>query len=101
LPTVIRKPQLTGVKEGELQIRRLIKTKTPRIETHRYPARTESHFGRLFALICLSKGASKGGFGLLVGVPFSYLLAGREDDVRLVTDHGSSYWLPHVTAPTV
>ncbi len=34
-----------------MQIRRLIKTKTPRIEMHRYPARTEAHFGRLFALI--------------------------------------------------
>jgi hypothetical protein len=43
--------QLTGQKEGELQIRRLIKTKTPRIETHRYLARTKWHFGRLFALI--------------------------------------------------
>jgi hypothetical protein len=43
--------QLTGRKEGELQIRRLIKTKTPRIETHRYPARSDAHFRRLFALI--------------------------------------------------
>jgi hypothetical protein len=43
--------QLTGRKEGELQIRRLIKTKTPRIETHRYLARSDAHFRRLFALI--------------------------------------------------
>jgi hypothetical protein len=43
--------QLTGQVEGELQIRRLIKTKTPRIETDRYPARSDVHFRRLFALI--------------------------------------------------
>jgi hypothetical protein len=43
--------QLTGRKEGELHIRRLVKTKTPRIETHRFPARSDAHFGRLFALI--------------------------------------------------
>jgi len=43
--------QLTGRKEGELQIRRLIKTKVPKIETDRYPARSDAHFRRLFALI--------------------------------------------------
>jgi len=43
--------RLTGHVEGELQIRRLIKNKTPRIETHRYPARSEPHFRRLFALL--------------------------------------------------
>ncbi|GAG12916.1 unnamed protein product, partial [marine sediment metagenome] len=42
---------VTGVDEGELQIRRLIKTKNPQIETHTYSARTDVHFGRLFALI--------------------------------------------------
>ena len=42
---------ITGAEEGELQIRRLIKTKAPRIEFHRYPARTDAHFRRLFALI--------------------------------------------------
>ncbi len=41
----------TGAKEGQLQIRRLIKTKNPQIETHKYSARTDVHFGRLFALI--------------------------------------------------
>ena len=34
-----------------MKIRSLIKTKTPKIEFHAYPARTESHFARLFAVI--------------------------------------------------
>ena len=42
---------VTGVEEGGLEIRRLIKTKTPRIDFHRYPARTDAHFRRLFGLI--------------------------------------------------
>ena len=37
--------------EADLEIRSLIKTKTPKIETHRYAARQEKHFGRLFAVI--------------------------------------------------
>ena len=40
-----------GDAEQELQIRSLIKTKTPKIETQRYPARDEGHFRRLFAVI--------------------------------------------------
>jgi len=40
-----------GATERELQIRSLIKTKTPKIETHRYPARGDAHFRRLFAVI--------------------------------------------------
>lgn len=40
-----------GATEQELQIRSLIKTKTPKIETHRYPARDDKHFRRLFAVI--------------------------------------------------
>ena len=40
-----------GERERELQIRSLIKTKTPKIETHRYPARGEVHLRRLFAVI--------------------------------------------------
>lgn len=43
--------QLTGQKEASLQIRSLIKTKTPKINIHAYPARTENHFRRLFAVI--------------------------------------------------
>lgn len=34
-----------------LEIRSLIKTKTPQIQCHRYAARTDQHFARLFALI--------------------------------------------------
>jgi len=42
---------LQGRPEKGLEIRSLIKTKVPKMETHRYPARTEAHFRRLFALI--------------------------------------------------
>ena len=37
--------------EAGLEIRSLVKTKTPKVEFHRYPARTEAHFARLFAVI--------------------------------------------------
>ena len=40
-----------AAQEGELQIRRLVRTRQPQIETHRYPARTATHFRRLFAVI--------------------------------------------------
>jgi ATP-dependent exoDNAse (exonuclease V) beta subunit len=40
-----------GETEHEIQIRSLIKTKTPKIEIHRYPARDDTHFRRLFAVI--------------------------------------------------
>lgn len=40
-----------GATEQELQIRSLIKTKTPKIETHRYLARDDKHFRRLIAVI--------------------------------------------------
>ena len=40
-----------GHDEGGLEIRSLVKTKTPKIEHHRYPARTEAHFARLFAVL--------------------------------------------------
>jgi hypothetical protein len=41
----------TGQAEGELQIRSLVKTKTPQIAIHRYPPREDRHFRRLFAVI--------------------------------------------------
>jgi RecB family exonuclease len=41
----------TGRHEGGLQIRRLVKTKVPRVEKHFFPARSAEHFGRLFSLI--------------------------------------------------
>ena len=37
--------------EASLEIRSLVKTKAPKIEFHSYPARTEVHFARLFAVI--------------------------------------------------
>jgi len=37
--------------EAGLEIRSLIKTRIPKIEFHRYPARTEGHFRRLFCVI--------------------------------------------------
>jgi hypothetical protein len=43
--------QATGQNESGLEIRSLVKTKTPKIEFHEYPARTEDHLRRLFALI--------------------------------------------------
>jgi len=41
----------TGREEIGLEIHSLIKTKTPKVEGHRYPARTDAHFRRLFAVI--------------------------------------------------
>ena len=43
--------QITGQSESGLEIRSLIKTKQPKLEFHRYPARTPKHFRRLFAAI--------------------------------------------------
>lgn len=37
--------------EGGLEIRSLVKTKIAKVEQHRYPARTDRHFRRLFAVI--------------------------------------------------
>jgi putative RecB family exonuclease len=39
-----------GHDEGGLEIRSLVKTKTPKIEIHRYAARTDTHFRRFFAV---------------------------------------------------
>jgi putative RecB family exonuclease len=39
-----------GRTEAGLEIRSLIKTKAPKVEFHAYPARTESHFRRFFAV---------------------------------------------------
>jgi hypothetical protein len=43
--------QVEQRQEGGLEIRSLIKTKVPRVEFHRYPARTDAHFARLFSVI--------------------------------------------------
>jgi putative RecB family exonuclease len=43
--------QLTGDQEGGLEIRSLVKTKTPKIEFHGFGPRTEAHLRRLFAVI--------------------------------------------------
>ncbi len=43
--------QIAGQQEGGLEIRSLIKTKTPKVEFHPYAARTDAHFLRLFAVI--------------------------------------------------
>ena len=40
-----------AIPEAGLEIRNLIKTKTPKVQFHTYPARTERHFQRLFAVI--------------------------------------------------
>ena len=38
-------------REASLEIRSLIKTRSPKIEFHSYPTRTEAHFARLFTII--------------------------------------------------
>ena len=43
--------QLTQESEAGLEIRSLIKTKVPKIEYHRYAARTEAHFRRFFQIV--------------------------------------------------
>lgn len=43
--------QLSDQAEAGLEIRTLVKTKVPKIQFHAYPARTETHFARLFAVI--------------------------------------------------
>jgi putative RecB family exonuclease len=43
--------QVEQRQEAGLEIRSLVKTKTPKIEFHRYPARTDAHFRRLFSVI--------------------------------------------------
>lgn len=43
--------QIEQRQEVGLEIRSLIKTKAPKVEFHRYPARTDAHFRRLFAVI--------------------------------------------------
>ena len=41
----------TQRQEAGLEIRSLVKTKVPKVEFHAYPARTEGHFRRLFAIL--------------------------------------------------
>jgi hypothetical protein len=43
--------QVPDQTEAGLEIRSLVKTKTPKVETHSYPARTEAHFKRLFSVV--------------------------------------------------
>ncbi|MHB1038151.1 MAG: RecB family exonuclease [Pirellulales bacterium] len=43
--------QTSTKEEAGLEIRSLVKTKTPKIECHHYGVRTEAHFRRLFAVI--------------------------------------------------
>ncbi len=43
--------QVSPTAEGSLQIRNLVKTRLPKIDFHTYPARSQPHFDRLFAVI--------------------------------------------------
>ncbi len=43
--------QATGDEEGGLEIRTIIKTKTPKLQFHTYQARSDRHFRRLFSVI--------------------------------------------------
>ena len=45
--------QLADETEAGLEIRSLIKTKVPKIEYHRYAARTDAHFRRFFQIVRL------------------------------------------------
>jgi len=40
-----------GYDESELQVRQLVKTKTPKIVTHRFPPRSDEHFVRFFEIV--------------------------------------------------
>jgi hypothetical protein len=40
-----------GYDESALEVRQLVKTKVPKIVTHRFPPRTDEHFKRFFGLI--------------------------------------------------
>jgi hypothetical protein len=40
-----------GREESALEVRQLVKTKTPKIVTHRFPPRTDEHFERFFGLV--------------------------------------------------
>ena len=43
--------QITGSEEAGLEIRSLVKTKTPQIVFHPFAARTDAHFGRFFSVV--------------------------------------------------
>lgn len=43
--------QTTGTRESGLEIRSLVKTKVPKVETHSYAARTERDYRRFFRLV--------------------------------------------------
>jgi hypothetical protein len=43
--------EVLGQQESYCEIRQLVKTKTPKIMTHRFPRRTDEHFNRFFGLI--------------------------------------------------
>jgi putative RecB family exonuclease len=43
--------QATGLRESQIEIRQLIKTKTPKIAIHIFPPRTDEHFERFFAVV--------------------------------------------------
>jgi len=43
--------EVFGRDESELQVRQLVKTKTPKIVTHRFPPRSDDHFKRFFGLV--------------------------------------------------
>ncbi len=40
-----------GYDESELQVRQLVKTKSPKIVTHRFPPRSDEHFERFFNIV--------------------------------------------------
>lgn len=60
-------------KEQSLEIRSLIKTKIPKVETHSYRSRQEFHFERLFAVVrTYLKSVNEGAFHIRPGIGCSF-----------------------------
>ena len=43
--------EVTGLDELRCEVRQLIKTKVPKVQTHQFPTRSEEHFSRFFGLV--------------------------------------------------
>jgi hypothetical protein len=73
--------------ESALEIRSLIKTKTPKVEFHRYATRTEVHFRRLTVVREYLDALDRGCFGYRPGFGCS-MCAFRETRYRAWNGHG-------------
>jgi putative RecB family exonuclease len=65
--------QAVGTKEQAIEIRSLIKTKTPRVESHSFSPRQEVHFDRLFSVVrAYLKALEEQAFHIRPGLECSY-----------------------------